>query len=197
MRARVFQTVVAVLAPLLVFLVVASVMSTVTGRQAALDGDSPAHPEPLNMRLQYDAADAAAFWRALGAKGRVAEQRFLEFDLVFPTLYGGTLAASLLWLSRRARWHASTGIAPVIVGVVSDWTENLVQLEQLRRYVAAMGLQPDAIWIASIATATKLLTLGVAYLLLFVLAVIVVRGRSTRAAMDAPVVGAPNGSRYR
>ena len=175
MKTPLWQTIVALLAPFLVFVIVGMLMSRVTGRQAALAAAHPPDPEPLNTRLSYTADDAAAFWGALGRSGDEAEQRFLEFDLVFPTLYGGSLAFSLVWLSRRAHWRPHFAVALASVGVVSDWTENLVQLEQLHRYMAtgAAALQSDAVRIASLATATKLGTLGAAYLLLLVLALVI------------------------
>ena len=176
------RIVLAVIFPIAVFLGVATVMSNLSGRDVALA--AAAKPKPLNQRLSYGVNDVAAFWGALRHDGDVVEQRFLEFDLVFPTLYGATLVASLIWLSRRARCRSGILIAPVAIGVVSDWSENLVQLEQLRNYMTLgpAGLDAAAVRMASFATATKLLSLGAAYLLLFALAVLVIR-RGPRARL--------------
>jgi len=51
-------------------------------------------------------------------------------------------------------------MGPVAVTVLADWTENLLQLGQLRRYTedGEAGLQPGWIRIASAATNLKMLS---------------------------------------
>lgn len=166
--------------PIVVFFAVGTAMSILTGRRAALASSRPPDPTPLNMRLSYDTGDMDQFFTALGAKGLIAERRFLEADLIFPTLYGGALAASLWWLCGRAGWSAVLPLGVVIVGVVADWTENLVQLELLRQYADAgrAGLEPYLVRTASLATLLKLAGVGAGFLLLAVLTGILITRRS-------------------
>lgn len=158
--------------PNVVFFAVAKIMSLVTGRQAALANSRPPNPKPLNMRLSYDAAAMDAFFKALGPSGLAAEQRFLRVDLLFPVIYGGTLATSLSWLSGRAGYWPAVPIGAVVIGGVADWIENLVQLALLRRYVqiGQAGLRPLFVRIASGATLVKLIGVGLGFVIVALLA---------------------------
>jgi hypothetical protein len=53
----------------------------------------------------------------------------------------------------------------LFIEVVADWTENLIQLGQLRLFAAEGTLQPGWIQIASIATIVKVWLFYVSYLL--------------------------------
>jgi hypothetical protein len=173
MDTEIVKTLLAVILPLAVFGGVGSLMAQRSGRKKALQDSHPPNPKPLNTRLSYAVDDVDDFWRALGADGLIAERRFLEFDLIFPALYGGALTASLLWLALEGRsWLAIVGLALVVVGVVADWAENLIQLEQLRLYsrLGRPGLQPQAVRSASAATAVKLIALGSGFFALVVAA---------------------------
>lgn len=153
--------------PLVVFLACGAAMSALSGRRAALASSHPPNPTPLNMRPSYDAADMSAFFQALGPVGLASEQRFLEADLVFPSLYGAALAGSLLWLRRRAHRPLMLPVGLVMAGVTADWTENLLQLELLRRYTQGgeAGLDPNLVAAASVATLVKLVAVGAGFLL--------------------------------
>jgi hypothetical protein len=128
-----------------------------------------AEAAPLGSRLGgYDSTTACAYWNWLGPEGRQAERRFLKADLAFPFVYGGTLLTSLLlvwgWLGRpfNRGWLA----LPVAITVLADWLENLVQCEQLNAFVHFEPVQSDWIQVASVATTTKLVFLGISSLLL-------------------------------
>ena len=56
-------------------------------------------------------------------------------------------------------------MAPVIINVVADWTENLIQFRQLRLFTAEGTLQPGWIQIAGIATMLKVSLFCASYLL--------------------------------
>lgn len=124
---------------------------------------------PLNRRFHYDKGDAQKYWDAF--EDIRTEERFLEMDLVFPFLYGGALAASLLmawaWLGRTLNpvWI----LAPLFITLFADWTENYVQLGQLKRHLDRTGLQDGWIQVASAATALKLSFFYATWLLLFLL----------------------------
>ena len=163
--ARPYLTVLVLfLLPAVVFKGGARVMSMVSGPHT-VDGQTP-----LNQRwLGYDAGAAAGYWKALGEAGRLAaEPRFLELDLVFPTLYGTAFAVSLVTASAKlgCPLHVAWVIAPVVVTVIADWVENLVQLDQLRDVTA---LDPKWIRVASTATIVKLLFFSISSLALIVL----------------------------
>ena len=75
-------------------------------------------------------------------------------------------------------FHPAWVIAPVAITVLADWTENLVQIGQFRRYVADNEATLQASWthIASTATILKLLFYsGSSVFLLGLVVVIVVR----------------------
>jgi hypothetical protein len=165
-----------VLFPFVVFFVVAAAQATASGRTQALAESHPPNPRPLNMRLSYSVADVDVFWDALGSHGRAAERLFLLYDLTFPFFYVGTLAFSLLWLSRRAGWTPLIVLAPV-VGGIADWAENLIQLNQLRAYSAKPGvaaLDPTAVRLSSVATDVKLLGVAIGFALVVVLGVVLI-----------------------
>jgi hypothetical protein len=133
---------------------------------------APPGQAPLYQRFRYNAEDVRTYWKAFG--GKLSRERlFLELDLVFPFLYGGGLAAGLLlaWASLGRPFHPAWVLAPVLVGVLADWTENLIQLGQMRIYVnnGPQALQDGWIRVASVATAVKLASLGGALVVLFFL----------------------------
>jgi hypothetical protein len=116
---------------------------------------------PLNAQ-PYDAAYATAYWTALADKPGVnnataleSERFLLKIDLLFPLFYGGALAVGL-YVSGRALGYAGlwTLLVPVLLMMAADWTENVVQLEQIR----VARIAPSSFWIglASIATCLKL-----------------------------------------
>ncbi|HYO12231.1 MAG TPA: hypothetical protein VE685_03435 [Thermoanaerobaculia bacterium] len=134
----------------------------------ALEGSS--HSKPLNLRwLGYGIDDVENHWKPLLGDPKVvgAEQKFLQLDLAFPLLYGAALAISLwmAWAALGRPFHAWL-IAPVAVGMLADWTENLVQLQQLDRFRNRAALEATWIHVASAATVLKLLSLSGAYLFL-------------------------------
>jgi hypothetical protein len=135
--------------------------------------------KPLNRRIcGYGLADVERHWGALDRSALGIERRFLEFDLVFPTLYGAALVGALLlaWLTLGRPFHAGWLFLPVTVTIVADWTENLAQLSQLHSYICKGkdGLQATWIHVASLATTLKLVFLIASCLLLASMAVWVV-----------------------
>jgi hypothetical protein len=161
-------------------LLIASGHSYVT-RQLKEKG-TPKNRTQLNMRLQgYDKTDVAELWGILDRRALKTERLFLQMDLLFPIFYAGAFAVALrqIWAKLGKTSSPILLVAPAVITSIADWTENLVQLAQLRRYVesGSEGLQEGWIQVASAATVTKLLfffgTLG----LLVYLAVYRVVGR--------------------
>ncbi|HMH48691.1 MAG TPA: hypothetical protein VK548_00550 [Candidatus Acidoferrum sp.] len=177
--ARLYLTVLVLfLLPAVVFKGGARLMSMVSGPHTV------AGQKPLNQRwLGYNAEAVAGYWKALGEAGRLAaEPRFLELDLVFPTLYGTAFAVSLLTASAKlgCPLHVAWVIAPVVVTVIADWVENLVQLDQLRDYIKSdkkdvTALDPKWIRLASTATSVKLIFFVISSLALIVLLYMLLR----------------------
>lgn len=140
------------------------VLSHASGRTAV--GNQPAQteqdvPKPLNLRwFGYGAEAAMEFWAKLGEVGRQAETRFLLLDLLLPLLYGGALAASLcwVWVTLGRPFHPAWIAAPLAIILTADWTENLIQLAQLRHYVSSNEGHIQDLWIkvSSCATIIKL-----------------------------------------
>ena len=164
--------VLAVVVPSVVFFGGAQLMLAVAG---AGEGRAAAqHGKPLNKRFGYSRDDVAQLWEKLTPADREVERRLLQVDLVFPLAYGATLAIALLavWTARGGPFNAMWFLLPVIVGVLADWTENLVQLEQLHRFTVGGAKAVDRGWIsvASAATIVKLVSLGAAAGLLVALA---------------------------
>lgn len=146
---------------------------------------SPCEKKPLNQRLGYNLNAAVRYWEILDPTARKTEQYFLKLDLVFPFFYGAALAISLLltWAILGRPFRPLWIITPVAVLVLADWTENLVQLHQLKKYRehGEAALQPYMIQIASIATCIKL-TFFCALTLFLIGLVIIVLVRSPRLA---------------
>ena len=129
----------------------------------------------LGLRIGgYDLEAVARRWGVLDPAGLSAEQRMLEMDLVFPFLYGGAFAASLLltWAALGRPFNPIWLIAPVAINVLADWTENLIQLSQLHRFESNKidGLQAPWIQIASAATTTKVVCFSASYFFVIALA---------------------------
>ena len=147
-------------------------------QSAHMDGSGAENAESkaAEHAAVYDKDDVNKFWGALGNDGRLAEQEFLKEDLIFPLMYGGALALSLGWVLSMSglSWSPWLIVLPVVIGVVGDWAENLIQLEQLQRYIdkGKDGLDPGAILRSSIATDVKLAGVLLSSLLLLALVAI-------------------------
>jgi hypothetical protein len=80
------------------------------------------------------------------------------------------LAAGLLlgWAFLDLRFSPAWLLAPVVLGMIADWTENVVQLRQLARFTAQPRQPLEEAWIrvASTATSVKIALLGLSYLAL-------------------------------
>lgn len=163
MNRSVIAAVVMIAVPAVAFLGGARIMNELSGRKEV-------PKPPLNLRFHYDKGDAERYWNAFQDIG--AEQRFLEIDLLFPFLYCGTLAAGLLmaWAGLGRPFHPAWILAPLLLVLVADWTENLVQIGQLKRHLAGIGAQDGWIQVASTATALKLTFFYASWLALFFLA---------------------------
>lgn len=141
-------------------------------RQRLADQAPVADRKPLNMRpLGYDRGAVERHWSALDKKALPLEKCFLEWDLLFPVLYGAAFAFSLLltWELLGRPFHPAWLVVPVVITVAADWVENSVQLNQLKHYMTggAASLQADLIRVAGVATTIKILFFsGVSLLLL-------------------------------
>lgn len=183
----IFRAIFMVALPAAVFSGGVLIMKKVSGYQEVEDQASsipnPCDRKPLDQRFGYDAGAVDRYWGALNKDARAAEQHFLEVDLVFPFLYGGALAASLLlaWSMLGRPFSPAWIMVPVALTMLADWTENLVQLAQLRRYSTggAQALQAGWIRVASAATSLKLTFFGASSLLLLTLVAMAVL-RTTR-----------------
>jgi hypothetical protein len=99
-----------------------------------------------------------------------AERRFLCYDLLFPLFYGAALAIALwlVWSDLQRPFALFWPLAPVAFGVIADWIENLIHLNQLTHFQRGgeAALSPGWVQLASGATSLKLLLIGASFLLL-------------------------------
>jgi hypothetical protein len=98
--------------PVAVFVSGAWIMGQLVGREYVThrlgENANAADRKPLNQRVAgYNSAELERHWGALDHNALVIEQRFLEFDLVFPFLYGAALAGALLlaWVALGRPFH--------------------------------------------------------------------------------------------
>ena len=138
-------------------------------------------PLSLDKRLWgYSLSEVRAYWEALGPAGRVAEERFLKWDLSYPFVYGGAIGAGTLIAGSRLVLPVPLValLTPIAVASIADWVEDLTQLRQLRRYRSDRGAAVEAgpVRLASAATRLKLAFLILSILILLVLAGLLLRG---------------------
>lgn len=119
--------------------------------QAAPGGDI----EPLDSRLFYTPAEAAATLERYGDANRFWMRVYLTWDVVNPLLYGFLFALLLSWLFQRGFKPESKlrGLNLVPLGAAAcDLLENLA-------IVALLAAQPAELpllaWTAALATAAK------------------------------------------
>lgn len=134
--------------------------------------------KPLNLRWGYDTAALKSLWGVLDKRGLEAERKFLTLDLIFPFVYGGAWAISLLigWVALGRPFNPCWAIAPVSITMVADWTENLVQLNQLQRYLTSgvESLESGWVQVASAATITKMCFVIVTSVFIIILSVVLI-----------------------
>ena len=187
MKGLILRASAVVLLPIVVLVAGGTVMNVASGRRLPANSSRSGEKlTPLNQRwLGYDAAAIASYWGGLDPEGKDAERRFLQFDLVFPTLFAAALAASVLAGVRLAgrRFSPAWPLALVAIGLFSDWTENLVQLRLLDDVVKALVSNPgralmpdpDRATLASIGTMTKLYAEAIVMAVIVVCAVLGLR----------------------
>ena len=157
--------------PIFVFLVAGYAIKFITNRSVTIKNLPDGVPKTLNMRpFGYDKTTFAKYYEALNEDGRKVEQLFLELDLIFPFVYGGALAASLLfgWIMLDRPFSPAWLLVPVATILVADWTENLIHLGQIGKFTgtAAPDISSLAVGVASIATMVKIWTIVISYSLL-------------------------------
>jgi hypothetical protein len=179
---RIFEVVFILGLPTVAFLGGVWLMTQLSGREqeteflGTLDSSDA---KPLAGRFSYDVDAVARQWSKLCDAGLLGIERyFLELDLIFPFLYGGALAVSLLlaWAALGRPFSSVWIMAPVAVTMIADWTENLVQLAQMNRFQAdhIAGLQTGWIGVASIATSLKVVFFSGTSLALLSLALVMI-----------------------
>ena len=174
MTKVIVQALIIIALPTFVFVGGGWLMSEISGRAL------PANQTPLGQRFGYDADDARSHWSAFNDKALRAEQRFLELDLVYPFLYGSALAFSLFiaWTSLGRPFNSLWLVTPSLIMVCADWTENVAQLHEMKRFIndRATTLNPNWIRIASIATTLKwVFVAGVSLFLISLVVVMICR----------------------
>ena len=164
------QALIIIALPTFVFVGGAWLMTGISGRAV------PAGQTPLGLRFGYDADDARSHWGAFDDKALRAEQRFLELDLVYPFLYGSALAFSLFiaWTSLGRPFNSLWLVTPSLVMVLADWTENLAQLHEMKRFVDDRAITLSTNWIRIASVATTLKWAFVAGVSLFLISLVVV-----------------------
>lgn len=185
MALKIVKVVIALLFPMVVFVLFEGFQEQQSGRKAALDALPQTQPpaKPLNLRLYYGADAATEFWGALkSTHGLEAEQKYLTLDLTFPFVYGGALMISLAWLlsASGAPWPRGRVFLPVVAAMVGDWTENLIQLDQMSRFISTGRPGTIAMRLSSVATDVKLGGVLFAIVLAIRLAVFVVKHSGSR-----------------
>ena len=150
-------------------------MTTASGHRGVDTALRQAGKEALNMRLRpYGADEAKAVWQVIADTpgGMQAERASLRLDLVFPLLYGGALAFLMLVMlfTVGAGGYSAAFLAPVLLAVIADWTENAIHLRQLARFeTAPADVSAFMIRIASTATSAKLILVWLSLALILVL----------------------------
>ena len=82
--------------PLVSFIGGTWIMSRISNYQQVTQQLSETNQKPLYLRLGYSITDVQRCWGALSNNEILSEKRFLELDLIFPFVYGGAFAISLL-----------------------------------------------------------------------------------------------------
>jgi hypothetical protein len=130
------------------------------------------HLKPLYVRSGgYNTDEVKLYWKALYPSAIEDEKRFLYLDLLFPLFYGSPLITSILfaWIRLNRPLSLIWFILPVIITMLSDWNENFIQLQQIKRFHSLEeleNLEIEWIWVASTATRFKLYFFVISYLLL-------------------------------
>lgn len=135
------------------------------------------HLKPLYGRFGgYNTDEVKLYWKALYPSAIEDEKRFLYLDLLFPLFYGSPLIISiaLAWTRLDRSLSLIWFILPVIITMFADWTENLIQLQQIKRFPSLEELEHlESEWISVASTATrfKLYFFVISYLLLIGMAI--------------------------
>lgn len=185
----------AIALPILVTIVAGKLMVEVSGRDRivqSITDKGGTVPKALQRRFfGYDPSEANAYFDALGSAGRWADIRLLQFDLLFPLLYGTALAFSIVTLRSALDIRASLAwfLIPVIAAIVADWIETAILLQQMKNFDLTGTLDEGQIKLASIATITKSVSITLSAVLIILFAVALLIRGATRTSVEhrAPV----------
>lgn len=110
----------------------------------------------------YGADSIGKRWETLrkaGPEHLSSERHMLLIDLPFPCLYGGALMIGLLmaWSLLGRPFAVVWLLAPVLLLMAADWTENLIQLGQLEAFTKSgqAALSRSLLALAGLATFVK------------------------------------------
>ena len=169
MASRVLNRFIALGDPIEVLVGGGSILPHPRGRAAVTISLTPGEQkaqERLNLRRSgYGTEAAKACWLWLTCTAHESGEKFLTLHLLFPFVYGGTLAANLwwVWVAVGRPFHPAWIMAPLAMMLAAEWTEHFIQRAQLRPYVSSNDDPLPTLWIqiSSCATMVKLwLTFG-------------------------------------
>ena len=144
-------------------------MSDPSGLAAAMTQRPPGDQrrlEPLNPGwFGYRLEGAKKCWPWRKGAGCRAGEKFFTLGLLLSLIYGGLLAVSLgwVWLEVGRPFHPAWIGAPLAIILTADWTEQLIQVAQLRHYLSSDEVRIQNFWIEVFSCATMIrvwVTLG-------------------------------------
>ncbi len=114
-----------------------------------MDANKELPTPPLLGWFDYGTQATTKCWTWLaGARGR-AEHTFLTPELLFPLIYGAALAANLswVWIALGRPFHPAWIVAPLVMFLTADWTEQLFHLAQFRHYLSSDEGRSQNLWL--------------------------------------------------
>jgi hypothetical protein len=143
------------------FILYITFILTLTGACFELDSGS----NSLGLSFSYTKDMALSFFESRSQEQLLCYSQFLKiWDAIFAIIYTLMYASWIVWLFNNKRWLA---LIPIL-GMLSDWSENYIELIMIKTYSNAGAIDDTIVSIGSGINSFKWVLSSLTYLIILI-----------------------------
>jgi hypothetical protein len=157
-----------------VFMLYITFVLTPAGACFKLDSGS----NSLGLSFSYTQDIVLSFFESRSQEQLLCYSQFLQiWDAIFAIIYSLMYASWIVWFFNNKRWLA---LIPIL-GMVSDWSENYIELIMIKTYSNAGAINETIVSLGSGINSFKWILSSLTYLIILIGIVIAIRNFLTKA----------------
>lgn len=126
----------------------------------------------LGLSFSYTKDIVLSFFESRSQKQILCYSQFLQiWDAIFAVIYSLMYASWIVWLFNNKRWLA---LIPIL-GMVSDWSENYIELIMIRTYSNAGAINETIVSLGSGINSFKWILSSLTYLIILIGIIIAIK----------------------